>query len=216
MKKLTLQFLLLFFGITSVAFAQENKAIALLNEVTATMSGYKNVKINFFSTNSNKEAKIKNADKTSGILYLEGEKYNLTYITNFLFDGKKLYVINNDEKEITTSEQDLSSDDGFIYPSKLFTFYKEGYNIKLGKTKTIKSKKIQFVNLIPIDSDSEIIKVTLAIDIKTKHIYQFIQLGKNGTSTTFTITSIQSNLNLPKTTFTFDETAYTEKGYIID
>ncbi len=49
----------------------------------------------------------------------------------------------------------------------------------MGKLKTIKGRKIQFVDLTPIDSNSDIVKVELGIDAKTKHIYKLIQTGAN-------------------------------------
>ena len=63
----------------------------------------------------------------------------------------------------------------------------------MGKLINIKGRKIQFVTLNPIDSNSDIIKVELGIDAKTKHIYKLIQTGSNGAKTSFTITSFKSN-----------------------
>jgi hypothetical protein len=86
----------------------------------------------------------------------------------------------------------------------------------MGKLKSIKGKKIQFVKLIPIDSNSEIVKVELGIDMQTKHIYTLIQTGANTSKTTFEITSFKNNQVLPKTTFTLDKEYYFEKNYTID
>ena len=38
---------------------------------------------------------------------------------------------------------------------------------QLGKTTHINGKEIQFVNLTPIDSDSDIVKVELGIELKS-------------------------------------------------
>jgi outer membrane lipoprotein-sorting protein len=219
MKKLTLSFLLLFLGITSINYAQENKAKSLLDEVSTKMTSYKNMKIEFNSTLTNEDADLAEGDEEplKGTVFLEGEKYNLDYIgTHFIFDGKKLYVINHNEKEVAINDGDFDSEDGFIYPSKLLTFYKEGYNFKMGKTETIKGNKIQFIELTPIDSESDIVKVELGYNVKTKHIYKLAQTGSNGSKTTFTITSLKGNQTLPKSTFSFDRDAYLKKNYIID
>jgi len=219
MKKITLFFLFLFVGMTTFSFAQDNKAKALLDEVSTTMTSYANMYIEFESSLTNEDAGIKEGDELpeKGKIFLEGEKYNLNYLgTSFLFDGKKLHVINHDEKEIAINDDDFDTDDGFIYPSKLFTFYKEGYLFALGKTQTIKGKKVQFVELTPIDSNSEIVKVELGIDMSTKHIFKLIQTGANKSKTTMTITSLKSNQTLPKNTFTFDKNEYLKKDYIID
>ena len=219
MKKITIYFLLLFVGISTNNFAQTNAAKKLLDEVSAKMTSYTNMKIVFNSSLSNEEAGIKEGDEPPmrGTIFLEGEKYNLNYIgSNFIFDGKKLYVINHDEKEIAINDSDFDDEDGFIYPSKLLTFYKEGYTYKLGKVTTVKGKKIQLVALTPIDSNSDIVKVELSIELKTKHIYKLAQIGSNSAKTTFTIISLKGNQALPKDTFTFNKESYLKKNYIID
>ncbi len=110
----------------------------------------------------------------------------------------------------------MSGDDGFIYPSKLLTFYKEGYIFEMGDLKKLKGRQIQFVTLIPIDSNSDITKVELAIDAKTLHIYKLIQIGANGSKTTFTISNFKSNQTLPSNYFSFDEEKYKKLKFTID
>ena len=218
MKKTGILFLSLF--IATVAFAQSaEKAKSLLDEVSAKMGAYENMYIGFSQTLSNEEAGIKEGDEPpiKGEINLKGEKYSLNYLGNhFIYDGAKLYVINHDEKEISISDSDLSDDDGFIYPSKLLTFYKEGYNLEMGKLQNIKGKKIQFVTLNPIDSNSEIIMVELGIDVKTKHIYKLIQTGINASKTMFTITEFKKNEDLSENFFSLNKTKYLSDNYTID
>ncbi|MDG2193362.1 MAG: outer membrane lipoprotein carrier protein LolA [Polaribacter sp.] len=200
--------------------AQNNNNVQLLlDEVSTKMSSYTNMQISFNTTLSNEDAGITEEDEAPifGNIALENEKYNLNYLnTNFIFDGKKLYIINHEEKEISINQGDFDEEDGFIYPSKLLTFYKEGYTYTMGKTKTINGKKIQFIELTPIDSNSEIVTVQLGIELKTKHIYKLIQLGTNTSKTTFTITSFKSNQQLLKNAFFFDKENYLKKEYSID
>ncbi len=215
MKKTVLFFVGLFF--TLVSFGQSSgEAKKLLDEVATKMGAYDNMLIDFSSQLINKEADIKDPP-TRGSITLAGEKYNLSYLgNNFIFDGSKLAVVNTDEKEVSITSGDLEEDDGFIYPSKLLTFYKEGYTYKMGKLSNANGRKVQFVELTPIDSDSDIKQVQLGIDAKTKHIYKLMQLGSNGTETTFTITKFKSNQTISKNHFTFDKVKYEKLGYLID
>jgi len=71
-----------------------------------------------------------------------------------------------------------------------------------------------FLKLTPIDTDSEIKQVLLGIDAQTKHIYNLIEVGKNGTKTTLTVNSFKTNEPISKTLFTFDKSKY--KGYYIN
>jgi outer membrane lipoprotein-sorting protein len=218
MKKLGI-FLLGFF-ITTITFSQnETEAKNLLDEVSTKMGAYKNMTIDFSQSLTNEKAGIMEGDEPPirGKISIQGEKYNLNYLGNvFIFDGNKLYVINNEEKEIAVTEGDLDEGSGFIYPSKLLTFYKEGYNFEMGKVTNSNGRKVQFVTLNPIDSSSEIIKVELGIDYVSKHIYKLIQTGENGAKTTFTITNFKSNQPLADSFFSFDEEKYKSQNYIID
>lgn len=218
MKKSVILFLTLL--ISAANYAQsEVKAKSLLDEVSLKMGGYENMYIGFSQTLSNEDAGIKEGDEPPirGEINLKGEKYSLNYLGNqFIYDGLKLHVINHDEKEISISDTDLSDDDGFIYPSKLLTFYQEGYNLEMGKTVNIKGRKIQFVTLNPIDSNSDIIKVELGIDAKTKHIYKLLQTGANSSKTTFTITTFRRNQTLSENFFMFDKQKYLDQNYTID
>ena len=152
-----------------------------------------------------------------GKIILKGEKYNLNFLGNsFVFDGNQLFIINHEDKEISVNDDYLNEDEGFIYPSKLLTFYENGYNYSMGNSKIKNGKKIQYVELIPIDSNSEIVKVELGIDVKTKHIYQLIQLGANETKTILTIRQFKNNLNITDGLFQLDKEAYEKQGYLID
>ena len=204
---------------TSAFSQQKDEAKILLDNVSTTMKSYNNMALDFSTSLTNEEAGIYEDDElpTRGSITLQGEKYNLNYLGNtFIFDGLKLYVINNDEKEIMINDQDLEEDDGVIYPSKLLTFYKEGYTYKMGAIKNIKGRKIQFIDLTPIDTDSEIVKVNLGIDVKTSHIYKLIQFGDNGTKTILTIDQFKSNQNISNDLFQFDQNSYEKLGYLID
>ena len=218
MKKTLLLFVTIL--ISTVSFAQtDEKAKNLLDEVSSKMGAYNDMFIGFSQTLSNEEAGIKEGDEPPirGEINLKGEKYNLKYMGNdFLYDGKKLYVINNDEKEVSITDSDMSGDDGFIYPSKLLTFYKDGYNFKMGTLKNVNGRRIQYVTLNPIDSESDIVQVELGIDAKTKHIYEMIQTGSNGAKTRFIINKFKSNQNLSDSFFSFDRSKYEKQNYYID
>ncbi|QXP74131.1 outer membrane lipoprotein carrier protein LolA [Tenacibaculum sp. HL-MS23] len=217
MRKLALLFIGLFISVTTIGQNTSTQAKQLLDEVSSKMGAYNNMLIGFNSSLINKEAGITNDPPIRGVITLSGEKYNLDYLgNNFVFDGRKLVVINKEEKEVNISNGDLEEEDGFIYPSKLLTFYKEGYTFSMGKLENNNGRKVQFVNLTPIDSNSDIIKVQLGIDAKTKHIYKLVQIGSNGAETTFTITKFKSNQPISKNLFSFDKEKFLKQGYFID
>ena len=85
----------------------------------------------------------------------------------------------------------------------MLSFYEDGYSYSLDIEQNVKGRKIQYVKLIPIDSNSEIKHILLGVDANTKHIFNLIQIGKNGTKTTLTVNSFKTNQPLSKSLFTF-------------
>ena len=195
------------------AFAQNaDKAKALLDEVTAKAKSYDNISIDFKYVLVNTEENIK--QETRGDVIMQGDKYvlNILGVTR-IFDGKTLYNISPEDEEVTISSEN-TEDENTITPSKMLSFYEDGYNYAMDIVQSVNGRKIQYVKLIPIDSKSEITNVLLGIDIKTKHIYNLIEVGTNKTKTTLTVNSFRTNMPLSKTLFTFDTNKY--KDYYIN
>ncbi|WP_460218580.1 LolA family protein [Psychroserpens sp. MEBiC05023] len=201
------------FLITGVGFSQDSKkAEVLLNEVYDKVSAYDNISIDFKYVLENTSENIN--QETRGDVVMQGEKYvlNILGVTR-LFDGNKLYTISPEDEEVTISS-DNSEDENTITPSKMMSFYKDGYSYAMDIIQDVKGRKIQFVKLNPIDTNSEIKQVLLGIDAKTKHIYRLIEIGKNGTKTILTVNSFKTNEPISKTLFTFDKNKY--KDYYIN
>ncbi|MCB0447409.1 MAG: outer membrane lipoprotein carrier protein LolA [Gelidibacter sp.] len=188
------------------------KAKELLNEVHNKAKSYKNISIDFKYVLKNTSENIN--QETRGDVVMEGDKYllNILGVTR-IFDGKTLYTINPEDEEVTVSK-DNSDDESSITPSKMLSFYKDGYTYKMDIVQNVNGRKIQYVKLTPIDTNSEIKNVLLGIDAQTKHIYNLIETGKNGTQTTLTVNSFKTNEPISKSLFTFDKNKY--KGYYIN
>ncbi len=202
---------ILFISLSLSGFSQ-NKAKTLLNQVSQKVKSYNNVSIDFKYVLENTTEKIK--QETKGDVIMEGEKYKLNILgVTRLFDGKKLYNISTEDEEVTISTE-KDNDEGAITPSKMLSFYEDGYTYAMDIEQNINGRKIQLVKLTPIDSKSEIKYILLGIDTQTKHIYNLMQIGKNGTKTTLTVNSFKTNEPLSKTLFTFDASKY--KGYYIN
>ena len=145
---------------------------------------------------------------------MQGDKYLFNYLgSKQMYDGKKVYTVVPENEEVTIEEK--LDDENTITPSKMLTFYKQGHNYDWDILQNIQGRKIQFVKLTPIDTNSEIKSILLGIDVETKHIYKLIETGKNGTKTTITVNSFKIDQPLSKTLFTFDENKYKNDGYYI-
>tara|TARA_R110002051_G_scaffold323938_1_gene419229 strand:+ start:13474 stop:14115 length:642 start_codon:yes stop_codon:yes gene_type:complete len=210
MKKLLVFVILL----TSAAGMAQNaaKAKTLLDEVYTKVKSYDNIYVDFKYSLQNKEANIN--QETRGDVTMQGDKYLFNYLgAQQIFDGTKVYTIVPENEEVTIENK--SDDENTITPSKMLTFYKTGHTYAWDILQTIEGRKIQFVKLTPMDTNSEIKTILLGVDAETKHIYKLIETGKNGTKTTITVNSFKTNQLLSKSLFTFDEAKYKKQGYYI-
>jgi len=193
-------------SVFSVNAQDATKAKTLLNEVSSKVKSYENMVIDFKYTLENSAENM--SQETRGDVSINGDKYLLNLMgTTQIFDGKKIYTIIPEDQEINISNY-VAEDDNNITPSKMLTFYQEGYTYKWDISQDIKGRKIQYIKLTPIDSNADVKNILLGIDSQTKHIYNLIQTQDNGTKITITIKSFKTNQPLAKTLFTFKEDRY--------
>jgi len=206
MKKVFTFLFISIISISCVSAQNAEKAKQYLDDVASKVSTYKNISIDFKYSLKNEAENVEQS--TKGDVYLKGDKYllNLMGVTR-LYDGKKIYTISPEDEEITISNAS-NEEEGTITPSKMLTFYKEGYNYAWDKKLPVKGRSIQYIKLTPIDSNSEMKYVLLGIDANTKNIYNVIENGKNGAVTTLTVNSFKTNQPLSESLFTFDRSKY--------
>ena len=213
MKKF-ITFLLIYTFTFTITGQNGNEAKDLLDAVAKKVESYTNIYVEFTHKFENKEAEVN--QEARGFATLQGNLYHLNYMgTEQLYDGNKTYLIIHEDEEVIIQDPDLS-DDETLTPSKMFSFYKTGFNYEMGELKNVNGIKIQFVKLIPIDSNSEIINVLVGVDVKTNHIYTIIETGQNETVTTFEVRTFKTNQPVSEKLFIFDEQKYRdEKKYTI-
>ena len=220
MKK-TLLLLILILNSLMITSQNDPQAEDLLNKVSENIKTYESMYININHNLSNEEEDIDQTNKVSFVK--KGDKYNVKWNNiTFIYDGKKLYTINPDDEEVTISTEDLD-EESTITPNKILTFFENGYEFKMDIIQDVTvvdyyeqrtRKLLQYIKLIPIDSDSEIDFILLAIEKKYNRIYKSIEKGKNGTTTTYTITSFEVDLPLKDDLFLFNKKNY--KDYYIN
>lgn len=193
---------------TIVAQTKDPKAKQLLSEVNEKVNSYDNIEISFKYVLENESENIR--QETKGKVTLEGDKYVLDILgIQRIFDGKTLYTISSEDEEVTISNEN-SEEENTISPSQLFSFFESGYNYTLDIIQNKMGRKIQYIKLTPIDSETEIKYALLGIDIKTKHIYNLIEIGENNTKTTISIIEFNTNTPLPQSFFKFDASKYSD------
>ena len=196
-----------------LSYSQGNsEAELLLNKVSENIKNYDNIYINYAYTLKNIEEDINQTNKGSFVTEDDKWRFEMLGITR-IFDGNKLYSISPDDEEVTISSQD-PEDETTITPNKMLYFYEEGYYFEMDETRFVGDsqfrKKIQYVKLIPQDSEAEIKYILLGIDTEFNQIYEVIETGKNETVTTISIVDFEFNLPLDSKLFVFDKEKYQE------
>ena len=190
----------------------DSEAELLLNKVSENIKNYDNIYINYAYTLKNIEEDINQTNKGSFVTEDEKWRFEMLGVTR-IFDGNKLYSISPDDNEVTISSQD-PEDETTITPNKMLYFYEEGYYFEMDETRFVGDsqfrKKIQYVKLIPQDSEAEIKYILLGIDTEFNQIYEVIETGKNETVTTISIVDFEFNLPLDSKLFVFDKEKYQE------
>ena len=202
-----MRFILLLLGCSTLALAQgPEQAKYLLNQVSVEIKKQKNLRLEFQYVLENKEEQIK--QETEGKVTLAGDQYKLEFLEVIqLFDGKKTYTIVPENEEITVSipeEGEAIS----VNPSKLLSFYEEGYDYHWDISQRVMGRYIQFVKLIPSEENEDIQYLLLGIDVAKNSIYRLIEIGNNKTTTTLTIINQEENISLPEDYFEFNSSEY--------
>ena len=207
-KKITLLFIVIILSNNIIISQNSEEAVKLLNKVSENIKSYDNIYINYTYTLFNSEEDINQTNKGSFVTEDDKWKFVMLDVTR-IFDGDKLYTISPDDEEVTISTQN-PDDESTITPNKMLYFYEEGYNFEMDIVQYVGRKKIQYVKLIPMDSDAEIKYISMGIDVEFNQIYKVIETGINDTQTTIAIIDFEVNLPLEESLFVFDKEKYND------
>ena len=205
---------ILFIIIFSLSINAQNdpRAEKLLAKVSNKIDLAKSYKIDFKYTLENKLEGI-NQD-VDGTVTIQGDNYLLNFMgITQICDSNNIYSIVPENEEVIISSIE-EEEEQTIKPSKLLNFYRKGYLILWDKLQSDYKSKIQFVKLIPSNSNSDIDYLLLGINISNDNISKLIEIGKNKTKTILSVDSIVFDPVLEKDIFIFNENNY--KDYYIE
>ena len=210
MKK-NLLILILIFSL-NINAQNDPRAENLLSNVSEKIDKAESYRIDFKYTLENKLEGI-NQD-ADGTVTIQGDNYLLNFMgITQICDGTSIYSIVPENEEVIISNIE-ESEDQTIKPSKLLNFYREGYLILWDKLHSDFNKKIQFVKLIPSNSEADINYLLLGIDISNNTISKLVEIGKNKTKTILNVNSITFDPVFEQDIFIFNENNY--EGYYIE
>jgi len=209
MKKI--YFLLAFATSLFVASAQTSTkndpdAKKILDKVSAKFKTYKSPQAAFSYQVENAQGKVLSTKK--GTVRMSGSKYYVSMGGLEIFsDGRTSWSYDKSANEVTVNGVDAAGNN--MTPQKLFTnFYDKDFLYKLNGEKKIGGKKVQEIEMTPIDKTRPFHKVYVYVDKDANTIYSTKFLEKSGNRYSYTINSLKPNVATSDADFAFDKKKY--------
>ena len=197
-------FSLLLAAITFISFqaqAQDAKAKAILDKVSAKFKTMSSLKANFALTIN--DAKGKSKGSKSGTFLMKGNKYRVNMTgQQIICDGKTIWTYLQENKEVQVANYDAGAQG--ISPAKLFSgSYNNEYKSVYSGEKTVSGKKVDVIEMTPVSARS-FKKVVLYVDKTTTMITGGLMYDKSGGSYGYAISGVTPNAKVTDAEFTFD------------
>ena len=178
----------------------------ILDQVSAKLKSFKSVQASF--TLAVEDSKGKQQGVKKGLFYQKGLQYRITISGQDIFcDGKSTWTYDKSTNEVTITKVDPTVKT--ISPEKFFTdFYDKDFLYKLNGESKQGGKKLEEIELTPVDKTKTFFKVLLYVDKRTKTMYSFKILQKDGTKYTLTANSINGTAGIPDAQLVFDKSKY--------
>ena len=197
----------LFIGLNGIkvnAQIDDSKAKTILDGVSAKMKSYTTMKIEFSYTMLNTKTNVN--ETKSGTIQIKGNKYHLEVGGQTVFcDGKTVWTYIKDDNEVNINN--VSIQDDAINPTTILNNYSLNYKPKWIKEMIDGGKTIEVVDMTPLKGKSYY-KVRLNIDKIAQQITSTIVYDKNGSTYTYTVSKLTSNLTIDDAIFTFTKANY--------
>ena len=177
----------------------DNKAKNILDVVSAHYKSKNAIYFKFIYATAGKNE--------MGDFYASKDKYRLKIMgSEQIFDGNKIYSINEEEQEVTISKS--NGGENVLSPMSYLEAYKKNYNIiYVGK-----KNNQDIIKLTPI-KNNKIKQVLLYINFTKKQIEKVEQYTANNAKTSIIISQYKENIAVSSSVFSFNKNQY--KNYFI-
>ena len=188
-------------GVVTMVFAQkvDSNAKNILDAVSAHYKSKNAIYFKFIYATAGKNE--------MGDFYASKDKYRLKIMgSEQIFDGNKIYNINEEEQEVTISKS--NGGENVLSPMSYLEAYKKNYNIIY----VSKKNNQDIIKLTPI-KNNKIKQVLLYINFTKKQIEKVEQYTANNTKTSIIISQYKENIAVSSSVFSFNKNQY--KNYFI-
>ncbi len=191
----------------------DQKADAVLKQVSETNKAYNDITVSFSYTLENKDAGIN--DTREGKLTLTGNKFHLELMGQDIYsDGKIVWYVMKEDLEVHVKSIEEFKAETDLDPSNLFNQYDKGFKSKYHGDETLDGKSVAVVDLFPEDpSGKAYSRVRISVDKKTNHIFSSKTFGKDGTNYLLKVKEMKTNSGVSADWFIFDQKKFEAEDY---
>ena len=185
----------------------DSRSQKILDEVTRNYKSKKNSYFKFSYTSGSG----KNLRSQTGIFYSDNTRYKLKIMgTEQIFDGNKLYNINDEDKEVTISKP--NDEQIHFSPLSYLDSYKKEYDVTYSGKKTMSGIPVDVIKMIPVKNNG-LKNVTLYVNTPQKKLIKLEQITTSNEVAVIGISDYKENQKLSPNLFTFDKSKY--QNYLI-
>lgn len=201
---LSLFFCLLF---CRAGFAQDTDggATELLRKVSAKYQSFTSMKFHY-TLKTTKDGKTLNT--SSGDFALKGQKYHASYDgQEFFCDGTSIWNYQKSTNEVSIYEYDPEDDDNMMNPKLLLKNWEKQFRAKYIRDEYINNVSTALIDLTPKTAQSYY-RIRLFVNKTNNQIVRLAMYEKDNTVYTYYIEQFNSNISLPDTYFSFDQSKH--------
>lgn len=185
----------------------DSRSQKILDEVTRNYKSKKNSYFKFSYTSGSG----KNLRSQTGIFYSDNTRYKLKIMgTEQIFDGNKLYNINDEDKEVTISKP--NDEQIHFSPLSYLDSYKKEYDVTYSGKKTMSGIPVDVIKMVPVKNNG-LKNVTLYVNTPQKKLIKLEQITTSNEVAVIGISDYKENQKLSPNLFTFDKSKY--QNYLI-
>ncbi len=174
----------------------------ILDGVSAKFKTFKGVQANFSLKIENAAGKV--LGNKTGTVYMKGNKYRVLITGQDIFcDGNNISTYDKSANEVTITKIDPTANT--LTPQKIFTnFYDKDFLYKLNKEIVLDGKKVQELELTPIDKSKPFFKVLVYVDKASQTISSTKIFEKTGNKYTYAVSKMNTTAPVSDAQFIFD------------
>lgn len=195
-----------FFALTLEAFTQNDpKAVSILDASKKKFYSLTDITSSLKYSLENKSLKDGNVTK-KGTIKIKGKKFRINLNgQDIICDGKAIYTILKEEKEINIQEFDPKES---MSIDRIFAVYEKETKARLDKDEVLSGKTFNKITLFSNSKESEFIKIEVWIN-KTSTLVERARIySRNGSTVAYEMSEIKTNSNVPDSDFVFNKASY--------